>query len=206
MRDGGNRRQEPAKLYPRPSAPCLSCTRPIRPRGFARHRRPEGIAGFVSRAVAGSSGAKVPISHRPNRQASALKHRTEKWNALFGQIRCGNEKLDCRVSAGRAAIQMASKRSGPRYPCTEPGSASSWLLDTIDIDTQPSTANAARLRASLGCKTPQPCRHRPGQGFWRIISGQQGSSAGRVASGAHPVVIFSARPPATRPCGRRTSR
>lgn len=52
--------------------------------GFARHRGPEGIAGFAPRAVTGSSGAQVPTSHRPNRQASALKHRTEKWNRPFG--------------------------------------------------------------------------------------------------------------------------
>lgn len=49
----------------------------------------------------------------------------------------------------------ARSRAARRRRCSTPSTST-------DIGTQPSTANAARLRASLGCKAPQP--RRPGLG------------------------------------------
>ena len=122
----------PAKLIPAPPPHAYRAHVLSDRGGFARHRGPEGIAGFASRTVAGSSGAEVPTSHRPNRQASALA----------GRPSGADPQIPVRGAGQREVVAVRHHRH------------------RNDIGTQPSTANAARLRASPGCSSPKP--RRPG--------------------------------------------
>ena len=128
-----------ARTYPRAATSCLSCTRPIRPGGFARHRGPEGIAGF------------------------ALGDRC-------GSVRCGGSDFAQAEQAGLRPCR-ASKRNGPqKIPVRGAGQhevvAVRHNRHRLDIGTQPSTANATRLRASPGCsRSPKTPQAEPGRGF-----------------------------------------
>lgn len=155
------KRATPPDLSP-PLAFNLSSPRSIRPRGFARHGGPDGIAGFASPAVAGRirrGGADVRAGRtgRPDPSPGLLRNgppdtrvrsRTAhacspKVELTFGTRTCLAREariLDARPQAGRKARVGAVRLNRHR----------------LDIGTQPSTASAARLRASFGCASIGP--------------------------------------------------